>query len=52
MNPFERKFFDEFVHRLEASGIRTLVAGSSVYGAADPAAAIGALRAAAQEGLA
>lgn len=37
---------------LVRAGIRTLVAGSSVYGAADPAAAIGALRAAALEGLA
>jgi ribulose-phosphate 3-epimerase len=37
---------------LVRAGIRTLVAGSSVYGAADPAAAIGALRTAALEGLA
>jgi len=32
------------------SGVKTLVAGSSVYGAADPVAAIGALRRAALEG--
>jgi ribulose-phosphate 3-epimerase len=37
---------------LAAAGVLTLVAGSSVYGAADPAAAIGALRAAAREGIA
>jgi ribulose-phosphate 3-epimerase len=37
---------------LAAAGVRTLVAGSSVYGAADPAAAIGALRAAARRGIA